>query len=478
MGDTVRTHAAMSEDAEARRRGRRVVTSAEGDRVTTLELFFDLAYVFAFIQVSRLMVERHDAIGILQGLAVLGLLWWSWTAYSWLANQAHADEGVVRVAMIVATTAVFTAGLAVPEVYHDRAEGLFGPMVFACAYLAARCTHGAVYFLAAVGEERARREVVLTVVASLLPSGILLTAGALLGSPWQVWCVLAAAAVEPAIAYVTTRGLQGRVNSAAHFAERHGLVVMLALGESITALGFGATTGPISLPILGGVVLAILVAVAMWWTYFGRLAHPAGRSLARQRDRRRAASARDGYTYLHFPIIAGIVLAAVGVESAMVQIRQQADLGLFGAGTLAGGVAVYLAGTALFARRVVGGWRWPRSCTAMILLAAVPLMATRSPLVVLSMVAGAMVALLVAEWLIASHGLRLILATVSRLLEQAGGTAGHATTVHHCIRWSWCAAAGLRSATTRAQRQRPADIEDRDRPEPPHGRPGTADLGA
>ncbi|MEU5943427.1 low temperature requirement protein A [Micromonospora sp. NPDC047548] len=381
--------------------------SAEGDRVTTLELFFDLAYVFAFVQVSMLMIEQHDAIGILQGLAVLGLLWWSWTAYSWLANQAHADRGLVRIAMIVATMAVFAVGLTVPEAYHDRDGGLFGPMVFVCAYLVARCTHGAVYLLAAVGEERARREVVLTVLVSMLPSSILLMTGALLGSPRQVWCVFAAAAIEPAVAYVTTRRLQGRVNSAAHFAERHGLVVMLALGESITAIGFGASIGPISLPILAGVILAILIAVAMWWAYFARLARTAGLTLARQRDRRRATTARDGYTYLHFPIIAGIVLAAVGVESAMVHIGQEGTFGLLGSGTLAGGVAGYLASTALFARRVIGGWRWSRLWTAVILLVAVPLVAMLSPLAALSLVAGAMVALLLAEWLLASHGLRL-----------------------------------------------------------------------
>ncbi|WP_073835905.1 low temperature requirement protein A [Micromonospora sp. CB01531] len=381
--------------------------SAEGDRVTTLELFFDLAYVFAFIQVSMLMIEHHDATGILQGLAVLGLLWWSWTAYSWLANQARADEGLVRIAMIVATMAVFAVGLAVPEAYHDRDGGLFGPMVFVCAYLVARCTHGAVYFLAAVGDERARREVVLTVLASMLPSGILLTAGALLGSPGQVWCVSAAAATEPAVAYATTRGLQGRINSAAHFAERHGLVVMLALGESITALGFGATIGPISLPILAGAILAVLIAVAMWWAYFARLARTAGLALTRQRGRRRATTARDGYTYLHFPIIAGIVLAAVGVESAMVHIGQEDASGLLGAGTLAGGVAGYLVSTALFAGRVIGGWRWSRLCVPLILLAAVPLLATLSPLAVLSMVAGMMVALLLTESLLTSDGLRL-----------------------------------------------------------------------
>jgi low temperature requirement protein LtrA len=121
----------MRSDADpSRRRLLPAVTSEEGHRVTTLELFFDLAYVFAFTQVSGLMAQQHNALGILQALVVLALLWWSWTAYGWLANQAHADEGVVRVAMIVAMTAVFVAGLVVLEAYEDLDRGLFAPLVF------------------------------------------------------------------------------------------------------------------------------------------------------------------------------------------------------------------------------------------------------------------------------------------------------------------------------------------------------------
>ncbi|MEV6140587.1 low temperature requirement protein A [Nocardia sp. NPDC051990] len=134
------------------------MASAEGDRVTTVELFFDLAYVFGFTQVSRLMADEHSPIAIVQGLAILALLWWSWTAYSWLSNQAHADEGVVRSAMFVGMTAVFVVALVIPEAYHDRSGGLSGPLVFVAAYLVARFTHLAVYVMASVGDTAARRE--------------------------------------------------------------------------------------------------------------------------------------------------------------------------------------------------------------------------------------------------------------------------------------------------------------------------------
>jgi low temperature requirement protein LtrA len=128
-------------------RSRRAVASAEGDRVTTVELFFDLAYVFGFTQVSWLMVGGHSPIGILEGIVVLALLWWSWTAYSWMSNQVHADEGFVRAAMFVGMTAVFVAALVVPEVFHDQAGGLSGPLIFVAAYLVARLAHLAVYVM-------------------------------------------------------------------------------------------------------------------------------------------------------------------------------------------------------------------------------------------------------------------------------------------------------------------------------------------
>lgn len=372
------------------------VTSEEGHRVTTLELFFDLAFVFAFTQLSRLMAQQHDAFGILQALVILALLWWSWTAYGWLANLAHADAGIVRVAMIVAMTAMFVAGLVVLEAYDDLPGGLFGPVVFVGAYLVARVTHAIVFVL--VEEDAAlRRRALLTVGLSVVPSGALLTAGALLGSPWQIWCSLAAVAVEPLVAYRTSVDVEWRVHSTAHFTERHGLVVILALGESIIGIGVGVAAEPVSIAILTGVVLATLISVALWWAYFSRLAHEAETALGRRRGGDRARVASGAYTYLHLAIVAGIVLAALGLEEATAHVDDSEPLGIFGAAALGGGVSLYLAGTAAFARRVIGVWRIPRWTGAVVFLVAVPLLASTAPIVALALVAGALLALLVTE---------------------------------------------------------------------------------
>jgi len=381
----------------SRRRLLPAVVSEEGHRVTTLELFVDLAYVFAFTQVSRLVAEQHNVLGILQALVVLALLWWSWTAYGWLANQAHADEGVVRVAMIVAMTAVFVAGLVVLEAYDDLEGGLFAPLVFVGAYLVARITHAVVYLTAAVEVAALRRRVVVTVCLSLIPSGVLLVTGALLGPPWQVWCWLAAIAIEPLVSYLTSWGVDWHVHSVTHFAERYGLVVILALGESIIAVGVGVATEPITVSILLGVVLAMVISVGMWSAYFWRLAQLAEHALADRDIAGRGRVAIDGYTYLHLVLVAGIVFAALGVEDAMAHIAELEPFGLFGAAALGGGMACYLAGTGFFARRVIGDWWVLRFAGATILLAAVAMLSLVPPIAALAIAAGVLLALLAVE---------------------------------------------------------------------------------
>jgi low temperature requirement protein LtrA len=382
----------------------RAVASDERHRVTTLELYFDLAFVFAFTQLSRLMAQQHDALGVLQALVILVLLWWSWTAYSWLANLTHADEGIVRAAMIVAMIAILVAGLVVPEAYDDLPGGLFAPIVFVGAYLVARVTHAIVFVV--VSEPALRRRSLLTVGLSVIPSGVLLTVGALLGSPWQLWCALAAVAIEPIVAYRTSVGVEWRIRSTTHFAERYGLIVILALGESVIAIGVGVAAEPMSLPILVGVVLAMLISVGMWWAYFSPLARKAEHALAARRGTDAARTASEGYTYLHLILVAGIVLAALGVETAMAHIAEPEPLDFFGAAALGGGIACFLAGSGFFARRVLGHWSIPRFVGATVMLIAVAPLAVVSPIAALSVTAVLLVVLLVAERLL---GVRAVL---------------------------------------------------------------------
>jgi len=370
--------------------------SEAGHRVTTLELFFDLSYVFAIAQVSALMVAGHDVVGVVRGATVLALLWWSWASYSWLGNHARADSGWIRAILLVGMTAVLVAGV----VIHDSFAGgpdRFAPVAFVGAYAAARLAHVAAYALGSFEHEGLRLRVAAVSSIAVVPALGLLLAGALLGSPWQLPCWLAAACYEPFAAWVRARGVDWRVHSAAHVAERHGLIVILALGEAVVAIGSGVSSEQVTPVILGGSVLGILVSVAMWWTYFSRLAGLAEERLVGEDGAAQARLVNTGYTVVHLLLVAGILLTAVGVEHAMAHIGSTGPFGTFGAVLLASGLAVFLVGTGAFARVVVGAW-WPaRLLGAMLLLGLVTVVASVPPVVALGLVVGALVALIVVE---------------------------------------------------------------------------------
>ncbi|MBD3783782.1 MAG: low temperature requirement protein A [Micrococcales bacterium] len=352
----------------------------EGDGVTTLELFFDLVYVLAFTQVSALLAHGDAPGSALDAFVVLALLWWTWCSYAWLANGARADVGVLRLALVVATAVMFVASLAIPEAFHDQPGGLSGPLVLVGCYAAVRLVHLAVYLVVAGEDRRLRRQVVLSLATSAGPASVLLVVGALLHEPWQrpVWLV--AVLYDLVVIYVTSREGGGWVlTSAAHFAERHGLVVILALGESLVAIGVGAAERPVSLRLAGVSVLAVLVSVGLWLNYFQRSALVLERALQALDGPARAHLGRDLYTYLHLPVVAGIVLAAFGVEQAVAHL-DDGHLGAGAAWALAGGVALALGAMALAERRTGAAWPAGRVAGAVVLLAlAAPLAGLPSP---------------------------------------------------------------------------------------------------
>ena len=219
-----------------------VRTAREGDQVTTLELFFDLVFVFAFTQVTYVMSHGEPPLSVLQGLIVLALLWWSWSSFAWLGNQAHANEGLVRVSLIIAMGAVFVLSLTIPEAYHDLEGGLYAPLVFAICYAVIRLVHLTTYLIAAGPDAALRRQVLMSLLASALPSIVLLVIGAFVDEQWRVVVWAGAIIVDLLAIYVTSNvGGGWRVQSVAHFTERHRLVVILALGESIVAIGVGVS---------------------------------------------------------------------------------------------------------------------------------------------------------------------------------------------------------------------------------------------
>jgi low temperature requirement protein LtrA len=358
----------------------------EGHRVTTFELFFDLVFVFAVTQVTAFMAEAQSGQGVLRGFLLLGLLWWLWSSYTWLGNQAHADEGATRVGMSVALAAVFVVALTIPEAWEDLPGGLDGPLVLVTMYAVARLVHLGIYSAAALAAEDAglHHQVVLT-FAPMLAGVALLYAGALSGGAAQTALFAAALAVDWAGTYVTSKGGDWRIHSAAHWSERHALFVILAIGESIVAIGAGAARLPISLPLLTGAVLGVAVSMCLWWLYFDVVSRAAEHQLANLRGQARVQLAIDAYTYLHYPLVGGIVLTALGVEEALAHAGHREGLGAFAAAALFGGLALYLAGHAGFKRRMHGALNGPRVVTTVALVACIPLAATLPPLVALAL---------------------------------------------------------------------------------------------
>jgi low temperature requirement protein LtrA len=374
----------------------RVRPTREDHSVTDFELLFDLVYVFALTQVTGYVGHAHNAEGALQGVLMLALLWWTWCAYTWLGNQARADEGLLRTGMAVAMAAVFVVALTIPEAWHDAEGGLDGPVVFVLGYLVVRSVHLAVYGVAARDDAELRHQVTISWFWLSL-GGALLLAGALLGGWAETALFAAALAVDWGGTYVTSRDGSWRVHSATHWTERYGLFVILAIGESIVAIGVGAADQAISIALLLAAVLGVAASICLWWLYFDVVSVAAERRFHEARGAERMRLAIEAYTYGHFPIVAGIIVAAIGVEGVLAHAADSTGLGAFYAVPLYGGTALYLAGHLFFKRRVLGSTSRERPLALAALLLVLPLAIVLPPLAALAAIVAILGALIAVE---------------------------------------------------------------------------------
>ncbi len=379
----------------------RVEATDQEASVTPLELFFDLVFVLGLTQVTAYLADHLTPQGVVRGLLLVALLWWSWTGYAWLGNVVRADEGVVREVMLAAMATMFIFALAIPEAFDDLPGGLYGPVVVPICYLVFRLLHLTMLWIVSRNDPGLRRQVVRFAPSVLLATLILLVAAGTTGPTQTVlWAVALAAD------YVGTwlGGASGwRLPSARHFAERHGLIVIVALGESIVAIGVGIAELPISWPIIGGALLGLGVAAGLWWVYFDVTAAMAERALTAEPEADRPRLARDAYSYLHLPLITGIVLLALGMKKVLEYVgdSQHHDLSdpLTGVSlfALVGGVAIYLVGHVAFKWRTQHVFYWPRLVAAAVLVALSPLLGQVPALVALAVVAFVTLALVVFE---------------------------------------------------------------------------------
>ncbi|MGH9134211.1 MAG: low temperature requirement protein A [Ilumatobacteraceae bacterium] len=341
---------------------RRRVVLRHGERVSPLELFFDLVFVLAITQCTALMAHDPTWSGLARGLVVLGLLWWSWVGYAWLTSVVDPDEGAVRLVLFAAMAALLVTSLCVPEAFGELG------LTLAVSYGVVRAAHIALFLLAS-RDDPGLRHAVVGLALSTAVGIVVLVIGSLFDGDARLAVWAAALALDMAgPLFIDTSGWR---LVAGHFAERHGLIMIVALGESIVAIGVGAEAG-----VDGGVIVAailgIAVACAFWWAYFDVAALAAGRRLEEIDEiQPRNQLARDAFSYLHLPLVAAIVLVALGMKSTLAHVGD--PLHWETATALVGGAALYLLAHVAFKYRSLRTFSGLRLLAALVLLAFLPL---------------------------------------------------------------------------------------------------------
>lgn len=358
----------------------------DGEAVSPLELFFDLVFVLAITQCTSLMAGDPTWGGIGRGLVVLGLLWWTWVGYAWLTSVLDPEEGAVRLVLFVAMAALLVVSLCVPGAFGDLAVEL------TLAYGTVRAAHIALFVMASRSDPGLRHSVIGLGISTAVGVGILLAGSQFEGNArLAVWATALAFDMAGPL-FIDSSGWR---LAAGHFAERHGLIIIVALGESIVAIGVGAGAD-----VDGGVILAAVLgmalAAAFWWVYFDVSALIAASRLAEVEDiRERNELARDAFSYLHLPMVAAIVLVALALKQTLAHVGD--PLGWEPAAALVGGASLYLLAHVAFKYRGVRNVSVPRLVVAVALLALLPVAHRADAIVTVGAVAAVMWALLVFE---------------------------------------------------------------------------------
>jgi low temperature requirement protein LtrA len=347
----------------------------ERETVKPLELFFDLVFVLGFTQCTALMVADPHWDGMARGLLVLAVLWWAWAAYAWLTSVVDPEEGPVRGAMFGVIAGLLIVALCVPEAFGDRA------LSFAIAYGVIRAGHIVLFWIAGRDAPGLRSSVVVIAFGTAIGIGLLIAASAFDGATQAGFWVAAIVLDWGAPAIFGTAGWR---LVPGHFAERHNLIIILALGESIVVLGV-AVHVDLTAGVYTAAVLGVGLASAIWWTYFDIVALVTERRLIRSTPgRERNVLARDSYSFLHFPMVAGIILVAFGLEQTLAHVDQH--LHTVPAFALYGGTALYLLAHVALRLRNAHTVNWQRLVLAIVLLAIWPLAVELDAVVALAVV--------------------------------------------------------------------------------------------
>ncbi|MGW5582103.1 low temperature requirement protein A [Micromonospora chokoriensis] len=333
--------------------GVRPVPVAEGHRTTMFEIFFDLVFVFALTRVITFMAGTPTALTLAQGLLLLLLLLYSWGPYTWVGNLVRADVGLVRAATLVAMAAIFVVALVLPDTWTQGAGLVDAPLALALAYVVGRAVQLVVLFWVSTTDPPLRSTLRLFVVPVVL-AWFPLIGGALLGGAGQTALWTVALLVDIGGARIASAFRPWQLRSVGHFTERFGLVLIIALGESLISAGAGPRTmAPVSAAVAAA-LLGLASTVCLWWLYFDRLAPAAREAVGSVPEDRRGDVAGDAYGLGHSPLIIGAIYVALGIEKVIDRLTEESahaePLGWEAATALYGGAAVYLLSRLVFRR--------------------------------------------------------------------------------------------------------------------------------
>jgi low temperature requirement protein LtrA len=337
-------------------------------RVTPLELFFDLVYVFAITQLSHLLLDHPTIGGSLKTLFLLLVVWWAWQYTTWFTNWFDPDALPVRLMLGAVMLASLVMSVAIPEAFGERG------LMFALSYVAIQVGR-TLFAVLALGASHPLGGGFRRILAWFAAAGLLWVAGGLLDGVARYALWLLALGVDysgPASGYRTPGMGRSRTEEwtieGTHFAERCQLFVIIALGESILVTGTTFGESEVSAASVAAFVVAFLGSVALWWIYFARSAHDASETIAHSEDPGRLA--RSAYTYFHLPMISGIITVAAADE---LTVAHPGDPGTFASVLLTlGGAALFVAGNGLFLWAVSGRVLWSRLVVVVALVALLP----------------------------------------------------------------------------------------------------------
>ncbi|MEY9966831.1 low temperature requirement protein LtrA [Streptacidiphilus sp. MAP12-16] len=387
---------------------RHPAVTAESHQVTSFEIFFDLVFVFAITRVVSFMARSLTALTLARGLILLLLLWWSWTAYVWLGNRVRTDRGLVRAGMLVVMAALFVAGLVMPDAWSRHTGTVDAPLILALAFTVVRLVYFGLYLLSAADDRRLRVQLLADAIPQTF-SQIALIAGAVLAGGWQTALWAAAFVIDFGGGRIAS-GVGGwKVRSPGHFAERHRMVLIIVLGESLISAGTGAGDSVSRKMVLVAAALGFVAVVCLWLLYFENVAGAAENALEQAPPSRRAQIARDAYTMVHFLLIAGVLYLALGAREVLSAVSDSsasnggAPLSWPAATVLYAGAAGYLLGRAAFARSTVRTVPPAQLGAAAALLLLIPVARHLSALAALAVVSVTLIALTAFEARTATH---------------------------------------------------------------------------